>query len=100
MLRTPELESCTPAQFFMNYDLVAHPVREDASQHDLPPTVICTPMDLPSSDDNKYLPSVIQCQEGEILKRRKVPAALRWSPKTNYAEIVLFTVSNPLTMLW
>ena len=82
----------------MNYDLVTHPGRADASQHDLPPTVICTPMDLPSADD-KYLPSVVQCHEGEILRRRKVPAALRWSPKTNYADIVLFTVSNNMTML-
>ena len=83
----------------MNYDLVAHPGREDASQHYLPPTVICTPMDLLPADENKHLPSVVQYHTGEILRRRKVPAALHWSPKTNYADILLFTVSNTMTML-
>ena len=71
----------------------AKPGREETALRDLPRSAICHAKDLPPLCGVTHLPSTVQCSDGTVLRRRRVPAALNWSPRTAYADILLFTVS-------
>ena len=71
----------------------AKPGRETTTQRNLPSSAICHAKDLPPVGGVTHLPSSVHCLDGTVLRRRRVPAALNWSPRTAYADILLFTVS-------
>ena len=90
--RPPALNSVTLGQLVSAFD-VEKPGREESTRRDLPMSSICHAKDLPPVGGVTHLPSSLNCADGTVLKRRRIPAALDWSPKTAYADILLFTVS-------
>ena len=90
--RPPELDSVTLGQLVTVFD-AAKPGREETTRRNLPRSVICHAKDLPPVAGVTHLPSSVHCSDGTVLKQRRVFAALNWSPRTAYADILLFTVS-------
>lgn len=57
--------------------------------------IICTPFDLPPHPHHSTLPAILPLTDGTMLRRRRLPQALDWGPRSKYASVLLFTVSKP-----
>ena len=90
--RPPALGSVTLGQLVSAFD-AAKPGREEMTRRELPRSPVCHAKDLPPIGGVTHLPSIVHCSDGTVLRRRRVPAALNWAPRTAYADILLFTVS-------
>ena len=82
--RTEWSYSVTLGQLVSAFD-AAKPGREDTTQRDLPMSAICHAKDLLPVGGVTHLPSNLHSSDGTVLR---VPAALNWSPRTAYADII------------
>jgi hypothetical protein len=80
------------AQFLMWYNL-SRGNKDTTPPRPSPTTAICTPADLPAESPSLVLPALLHLTDGTVLSLRRKPRALDWAPKSEYADILLFTVN-------
>ena len=81
------------AQFLMRYR-VANPGQEDATPRGGASVPIATCGDEPPPASNPTLPDVLCLDDGTIMRLLRKPRALDWSPRNDYALLLLFKVPS------
>ena len=71
---------------------VAQTGREDATPRSGDPIPIVTCGDQPPPSSNSTLPDVLHLDDGTIMRLLRKPRALDWSPRNDYALLLLFKV--------
>ena len=80
-------------QFVMRYR-VAQTGREDATPRSCDPIPIVTCAGQPPPSTNSTLPDVLHLDDGTVMRLLRKPRALDWSPRNDYALLLLFKVPN------
>ena len=95
--RPDTLEALALGQYLMFYRL-SKPGQEEAIPRFGQEVNVCTPDDLPPPAAHALLlPHTVTLADGEVVRLRRVPRALSWGPESDYASILLFTVSVAMT---
>ena len=81
------------AQFMMRFR-VAEAGRQDAIPRGGDPVPIATSGDKPPPSSNTTLPDVLRLDDGTSMRLLRKPRALDWSPRNDYALLLLFKVLN------
>ena len=73
---------------------VAEAGRQDAIPRGGDPVPIATSGDKPPPSSNTTLPDVLRLDDGTSMRLLRKPRALDWSPRNDYALLLLFKVLN------
>ena len=92
MFRPTSVELLTFGQFLMWYCVAPQGPTHRTGR----PVKVITPKDEPPLPPNATLtlPQPLKLDEGTLLRCRARPLALDWAPKSEYADVLLFTVGD------